>query len=374
MPKRGVIREHALRGLGCLASIAIAGVAIAGCSGNAGVPRYRTTTPAALPIAGAPRPPDAVRTDFKPLTWTTLAGGDQHFVLGFDESPLSPAAGKALGPVRSRDVVLAEHAFVALRCAWKIVPMGDPRPCFQMNRKEAMEQSEAPIEDALANLRIQAGDAGAGAVRDIRCFAAQSRRPEGRLWCEGTAIVLANNAPAGSPPGLAPVGSAYRSADPSPGAAIDHAPRTPGSRLVLHADGSVGLLGRLPMVASTIGLRYRPYEVGFYIVDLTRDDRNRGLVGIGLSALGRLPLGGSRFDGIAGLSATAVAANGATNPDFDGLYQAFAGIAYQTNWRIAGSAQPFVQLRAGIARGTDLAPKAVPMLELHFGLSTPESR
>ena len=59
--------------------------------------------------------------------------------------------------------------------------------------------------------------------------------------------------------------------------------------------------------------------------------------------------------------------------DFPAGY-GFAGIAYQSSWRIGGYAQPFVQLRAGAARTTGMDAKTLPMLELHLGLTTPERR
>jgi hypothetical protein len=99
-----------------------------------------------------------------------------------------------------------------------------------------------------------------------------------------------------------------------------------------------------------------------------------GLVGIGFTALARVAIKDSRADMLVGASALAAAQNGATNPDFDGLYHGFVGLAYQTDWRIQGVAQPFVQLRAGVAHGTAIASQTLPMIELHLGLSTPEKR
>jgi hypothetical protein len=149
------------------------------------------------------------------------------------------------------------------------------------------------------------------------------------------------------------------------------------TRLVFYADGSAGVLGTKAVVASTLGIRYRPFEVGFCILDLQRESvapQDRGLVGLGITGLVRLALGDSRADAIAGVSAVAAFRNGATNPDFDGLYHGFVGLAYQSPWRIAGTAQPYAQLRAGAAYGTAVAATLVPMVELHLGLSTPERR
>ena len=96
--------------------------------------------------------------------------------------------------------------------------------------------------------------------------------------------------------------------NPDPGTPIEHEPRTPATRLVLHTDGSVGMLGGVPIVGATLGLRYRPFEVGLYILDLQRESitpMDGGLVGFGATALGRLALKRSRADVIAGLSASA---------------------------------------------------------------------
>lgn len=343
-------------------------LALAGCAGNAGLPRFRTARPAPLPRVGALPADHRVRVELEALPWWTIAGTDRAFVLGFDEPAGPPTAGRRVGPVRSRDVMLAEHELDLIRCAWKIVPMGDPRPCPEMRRVDAMVAARPFIDRARADLRAQSRRAGAGVVAGVRCFAEHSRRfTGGHLWCEGVAVVPSGDEPA---PPVAVI-------EPDPAAPIDREPRLTGTRLVLHADGSAGMLGGKPIVGSTLGLRYRPFEIGFYILDLQRESvapMDGGLVGLGVTGLGRFALGHTRADAIAGLSALAVARNGATNPDFDGLYQGFVGLAYQTPWRIAGVAQPFVQLRAGVAHGATVSGMAAPMVELHLGLSSPERR
>ena len=169
------------------------------------------------------------------------------------------------------------------------------------------------------------------------------------MWCEGTAIAVTGVS----------------------------APKEPGTRFLVVADASVGALGDQPVVGTTLGVRYRPLEFGFYIADLSRESfapQDNGLVGLGGTLLGRIALGRSRADAIAGATAAVVLQNGATNPAVDPLYYGFAGIAYQSPWRIGGYAQPFVQLRAGAARTTGMDAKTLPMLELHLGLTTPERR
>jgi hypothetical protein len=144
------------------------------------------------------------------------------------------------------------------------------------------------------------------------------------------------------------------------------------TRLLLHADASGGILGRVRYLGSTFGLRYRPLELGLSVLDLSRDGTSRRRIALGATLLGRRAIARSRSDAIAGVTAMAVAGNGETNPDFDGLYHGFVGIAYQTPWRLSGVAQPFAQLRVGAARGTGVT--TTPMLELHLGLSSPERR
>ncbi len=341
---------------------------LSACAGNAGLPRYRTARPAPLPQIGTLPTTQKVHLRVRPLPWWTVAGTNEAFVLGFDAPPGPSPAGRRVGLVRSYDIALSEPLLIEIRCAWKIVPMGDPRPCPDMRRVDAMAVAAPAIHRAQTDLRAQARAAGVGAVGDVRCFAEAARRGAGgHLWCEGAAIVPSADAP--EPP--VPL------VEPDPAAPIDRDPRTVGTRLVLHVNGSVGMLGRKPIVGTSLGLRYRPFEVGFYMLDLQRESlapMDGGLVGLGVTGLARFGLGHSRADAIAGLSALAVARNGATNPDFDGLYQAFAGIAYQSPWRIEGVAQPFVQLRAGVAHGATLAGPAAPMIELHLGLSSPERR
>lgn len=345
----------------------LAVLACGACASNPGVPAFRTAPPAPVTQVGAPRPAEAVWAEMRPLPWWTVAGTEERFILAFDETAPPARAGRRLGPVRSRDVVLDADQFEAVRCAWMIVPMGEPRPCASTTRAAAMVQAHDPVTAARTDLRAAAGAVGADGVTDIRCFAearqvmasGRERRPS-RLWCEGRAVV-----------------GAAAPASEDPAAPVAHAPRTPPSRFVLAADGSVGALGRAPVVASTLSLRFSPIEVGLVVADLQRETlapQPGGLVGLGVTALGRHAIAGSRVDALVGVSAMAVAINGSTNPDFDGHYQGFVGLAYQSTWRLGGVAQPFVQLRAGVARGAKVAPALQPLLELHLGLSTPERR
>jgi hypothetical protein len=419
------------------AAVALAGP---GC-GNPGLPAYDTSRPKPLQRVGPPRDATTVRIAMKPLPWWTVAGGRDAFVLGFDASSSRPAPpGARIGGVRSRDIELADHVFEAVRCAWLTVPMGESRPCPRTSRTEAMAIARDAITEARAELRAHVADAGADAVADVRCFAERDA-DRARVWCEGTAIasalgqriareepslptnaraeprprVVTNEPDPTAPFGHEPAPSAPHAApidrtpapsephaapsdrepapsepdpaapidhepapsEPDPAAPIDHEPQLTETRFVLFADASVGMLGKRPIVGSTLGLRYRPLEFGFYILDLQRESlapRDDGVVGIGVTTLYRIALGDSRADALIGGSALIAAVNNTTNPQFDRLYHGFGGIAYQTPWRIAGAAQPFVQLRAGAAYGGVIASRVLPMLELHVGLTSPERR
>lgn len=347
------------------------------CRGNPGIPRYAESAPPPLPHVAHPRPAESVPVAMKALPWWTLSGtgthGDFLLQLGSDKKPVPK--GRRIGPVRTRDVEVSRRVVEAARCAWAMVSFGEPRGCGDLERGEAIALARPAVAEARAELRAQAADAGGGAVVDVRCFARPAYwRPRARfpepavLWCEG--IALAD--PADGPPGAPDVVPGYE-----PGAALEHDPQIADTRLVLAGDGSVGMLGTKAVVASTLSIRYRPLELGFTVVDLDRTSlapRNDGLVGIGATVLGRFRLGRSRADALVGVTALAAAPNGSVNPDFDGLYQGFLGIAYQTPWKLAGAAQPFVQLRVGGAYGTVIANKGLPLLELHLGLSSPERR
>lgn len=354
----------------CVALVAVIGAAC----GNPGLPAYDTSLPPPLKPIGPPRDATTVRIAMKPLPWWTVAGGHDAFILGFDDQASTPVpSGERIGAVRSRDVELVDHVFEAVRCAWLTVPMGESRPCTQTTRSEAMAIARDAITEARAELRAHAADAGAGAVVNVRCFAERDAA-RSRLWCEGVALAvpsserIARARPDAPPPEVV---------EPDPAAPIDREPALTETRFVLVADASVGMLGKRPIVGSTLGLRYRPLELGFYILDLQRESlapRDDGVVGIGVTALGRIALGDTRADAIIGGSAVIAATNNTTNPHFDRLYHGFGGLAYQTPWRIGGVAQPFVQLRAGAAYGSVTASRVLPMLELHVGLTSPERR
>lgn len=334
-------------------------VVLAACAHNPGVPRFDTERVSALAVAGRPLPSEGVRLEMRALPWWTVAGTSDRFVLAFDDPGRSPTPGRKVGEVRSRDVSLSPEVFAAARCAWQIVPMGDPRPCPTLTREEARELSRPAIEEARAELRAKAGDVGASVVGDVRCFA--DGRMSARLWCEGVAIDAVIDGRPRDPDVLA----------------MDREPRVPPSRFAVLADGSVGMLRDTAVVGTTLGIRYAPFELGLYILDLQRETvapMDRGRIGIGMTALGRVAIAHSRFDALVGLSALGVTQNGATNPSFDGLYHGFLGVAYQTPWRLGGMAQPFVQLRLGAAAGSAIEQRAVPMIELHLGLSSPERR
>jgi hypothetical protein len=323
--------------------------ALTACAHDPGVARYYERKPPALTPVAPPVARDEVRIAVKELPWWTTVENGREYILELGD-PDTALLGTAIGPVRSSDVLLARDAHQAVRCAFQLVAMGDPRPC-PGDRDAATEIAQPFLDRALADMRGKAGDAGADGVRDVRCYT--SANPKDRasdfLWCEGTAIAIV---------------------------AVT-TPEPPGTRLLVVADASVGALGDQPVVGTTVGLRYRPLEFGFYIADLSRytlAPTENGIIGLGGTLLGRFAIGRSRADVIAGATAAVLARNNSMNPDVDARYYGFAGIAYQTSWRLGNYAQPFVQLRAGAARSTAMDSKLRPMLELHFGLTTPERR
>ncbi len=328
-------------------------VAVGACAGNAGRPHYRNSAPPAIAKAASPRASDSVRVVMKVLPWWALIG-DELFVLRFDV-PAESIAGETIGPVRSPDVAITDEVLEAARCAWN-----DDERCSGLTIERAGATAKPWLDHARDGLRAEAAATGAGVVVDTRCFA--DRMPAPRFWCEGRAIA------AEAPP---------ESRDPTEPS--EHAPFLPEQRFLLIADGSIGILNGQPIAGSTVGFRYHPFEVGFLMLDLSRTTltpRDDGRFGLGLTALTRFRLGRSRADAILGAGALATAQNGATNPDIDGMYQAFVGIAYQTRWRmVSGTAQPWAQLRVGGAYTPAAADRPLsPLLELHIGFSTPERR
>jgi hypothetical protein len=326
---------------------ALFAVTLVGCGG---APHYGHSVPAAL--SPAPAPVKDVRLEVSPLPWWTNAGSPERFILGFP-APDATTSARDLGAIRSTDVELDLEMYEALQCAWMIVPMGDPRPCAAGSREEAMGHVHQTIHRAFDDLRTRTGVAGANLAAEVRCYA--TKQPL-RLWCEGRARVASEQPRMAGP-------------EPDPVEPRSGNPPLATTRFALTADASVAVQGNFPVVGSSIGFRYRPIETTFDILDLTRDGTDRGLVGVGLTALGRYPLGRTGGDVIVGASAAGVAPNGATNPQFSGRFAAFTGVAYQTSWRWMGAAQPWVQLRVGAARydGT-----ITPVVGLHLGLSTPD--
>jgi hypothetical protein len=302
----------------------------------------------------------------KVLPWWTVFD-NEHFVLRFDVPDDAPIRGRRVGPIRSRDIDLENSVFESIRCAWS----GDTNLCgaFQSVRS-AGEQAHDAIAEARAELRARTADAGADIVGDVRCFAERVKYADpaehgpAKMWCEGVAYSATPDA----------VGVF---ADVDPAVPRDDEVPMPQARFTLVADAGVGIQGGKPIVSSTLGIRYRPFELGFYILDLQRESvtpQDDGLVGLGLTVLGRKQLRRhSGGDAIVGGSAITAFQNGATNPDFDGMYQLFAGLAYQSRWNIFHG-QPWVQVRAGAASGTALKNKIAPLFELHLGLATPERR
>ncbi|MBP6631402.1 MAG: hypothetical protein KA297_18335 [Kofleriaceae bacterium] len=342
----------------------VLGLGLTACRSNPGAPRYPTARPPALAANGPARAPAEVAIGVLALPWWTLAGSRDSFIL---ERPASEVhAGARLGPIRTADHLVDGAEVDDLRCAWMIVPMGDPRPCLGRTRADARAHTTGVLAALDEALRGEAGAIGAAAVADVRCFV-HAGSALARAWCEGVALApLAAGAPA------APGSAAIRTTAVPVTSLGDGEVSNPPSRLVVLADTSVGAHGRRLTSGFSFGLRYRPVEATIGLV-LFDDDAGQQ-AGMGGGLLGRYPLGASRADVVVGVSAHAVATNGATNPDFASLYQGFIGLAYQSPWRWGGRAQPWAQLRLGAATGGAIDDPFVPAIDLHLGLSSPERR
>lgn len=332
------------------------------------MPRFDLAGPPPLLSVAPTISADAVRIELNRNPWWTSAGTETDFILGLPAPDTDATRGRVLGDLRSHNIGLSVEDLADLRCAWQIVPVGQSRPC-QGPRDAAITAVTPLVDRALGQLRDQAGRAGVPVVRDVRCFAKRDPRclPTGsgqdcdwadaRMWCEGHA--------------LAPASSAVPFGDERP-AALDE---VPSSRLALVAAASAGGSGPAWFSGADLGLRFRPLELDFHVLDF-HHTMHANRVGFGGDLIGRLRLGGSSADVLAGMSATAAAQNGATNPKFDGLFGAFAGVGYQTRTKwFFDVAQPYISLRGGVVRGDvdgDGAIRWSPMIELHVGLSTPE--
>ena len=322
--------------------------------------------PAPLVPVAAAIPADQVRVEMTRNPWWTVYGTDDDFmlILPAPDAPATP--GRSVGDARSADVALDRDQFAALRCAWKGVTMGDSRPC-DGSRDDAKAAIADPLARAIDELRAHAGAAGVGLVGDVRCFGVETPRrnhqpvddwkPNARMWCEGTARVA--SAPAG--PGDAA------------GEALDHPVETESTRFALIADASAGALGGdNPYLGTDVGLRYRPFELTFRVIDLVRD---RGRVGLGGTLAVRRRFAGSTTDLFASVSETAMGQNMAVNPSFDGIASAMLGIGYQARTKWLGVAQPYISFGAGAIRGDvagDGTVRVSPAIELRVGMSTPE--
>jgi hypothetical protein len=318
--------------------------------GCGGAPRHDRSLPTALPPA--PTPVTDVRLEVSPLPWWTLAGAPDQFILGLP-SPTATLSARDLGAIRSTDVELDDEMYEAMRCAWMIVPMGEGRPCGEKSREDAMAEVHRTIHRAFEDLRTRAGVAGANLAADVRCYVTSNPM---RLWCEGRARVARADT----------LQTAFL---PDPVEPRSSHPPFARTRLVVTADTSFEMQGKVPIGGSSFGFRYRPVEATFDVLDLSRDGTERGLVGLGATVLARHYLGRTGGNMIAGGSAAAITPNNATNAQFSGRFAAFAGLGYQSAWRWMGAAQPWIQLRAGATR---YEGATTPVVGLHVGLSTPD--
>jgi hypothetical protein len=325
-----------------LAILALAG--FAGCAGN---PAYEHDRPAALAPVAAPAPSVGVKLEMQPLTVWTWIGEDERFLLWFVASPhVTP--GRDLGAIRSADVTLDDKQLAAVACAWRMVTMGDERPCDEP-RIDAMADAHDSITRAFDDLRAATAAAGGNVAGDVRCYAAQH---PAHLWCEGVARVASQD------PGP----------DFDPAAPTNRTPQLARTRFAITADASGTMFGSKLGVGTSIGFRLRPLEITGDVLDFSHDGTGRNLVGLGGTALVRVAMSGA-IDAVVGGSADSVFENHSTNGVFEGWYSGFVGLAVQPSWRWYGVAQPWVQLRVGAVRAEQTTSV---MVALHIGLTSPD--
>jgi hypothetical protein len=327
---------------------AVLAIGLAGCATS---PQFEGTTAPKLVDSPAPRAASEVRIEVRSTEWYDTDRSGDAFMLAFPASSDPATIGRSLGGVRSDDLPLDSSD--PMRCAWQVVPMGDPRPC-NVPRAQAMAEVQPVIHRAFDELRERAGRAGATVVANVACF---TTFDPAHVWCEGTALV-----PDPTRPDRVEV-------DPSTPTAADLP--IAKSPLVLTADADAMLFGKTFSQVAAIGLRYRPVELAFDVGQLHNDLPNQ-TVYFGLTAQLHIPLR-SGFDLIAGGAANVVVPNNnSVNPIFRGLFEAFTGVAYQAETRIAGKAQPYIQLRAGVAHSHDreISSPTEPLVGLVVGLSS----
>lgn len=304
---------------------------VVGCVACTAAPRFARVEPA--PLAASPAPRVRIEPAAQPW-WIVQTGGAFWLAL---PAAASRAKGTLLRPIRTTTVELDDDAYAAVVCAWQI-----GSDCASVANARAA--AHLPLEHAFDDLRARVAATGGSVAAQTRCFAERDR-----LWCEANAVradgVVAESDPEG-PPSVAPT-------------------FTP-TRFALSADASIAMVGRVPAPGTTVALWYRPIEVGFQVIDLSRDGTDRQLVGVGATVLARFGVQ-PQLDLLAGGSTTAVAPNGATNPQFAALYEGFIGASYRSRWQWH-LGNGFVQLQIGGARDQGTFK---PVFGLHVGLVTP---
>jgi hypothetical protein len=218
---------------------------------------------------------------------------------------------------------------------------------------------------AIGELRQHAAAAGAGAVREIRCFARRARPTEdARIWCEGEAVALAGDGPPRAP------------AAPELEPQIEAGAEPASSIWSLGASATAGVYGSSFVVGTTLHLRRGPVELAFHMV--SPPDQSAAVLGFEL--LGRTPIGAGAnlVFGAAGLLVPPLGAGGAAdNAGTEAAVMPVLGVGKLFDITFFGGyAKPFVDLRAGwllsggdgVANGHELDG---PSLELVLGLTTP---
>jgi hypothetical protein len=327
-------------------------VVMAACAAPA--PRWPGAGPPALPSAGPRVAPEAVRLSFARFPWHHTAGSPFAFPVYVSAPGGNPVLGAAevVGPVRSPDQRVDAAMMSGLYCGWG--PGRDDCASTALVRR-----GRPVVVAALGGLRDDAAAAGAGAVREVRCFARRDGAGDGgRVWCEGEAVALAADAPP---------------AAPSPEPAIEAWPEPAPSRWSLGASATGGVFGGTLVLGTTLHMRYRAGELAFHMVS----PMDQSAAALGFELLGRrrdIGFGADLVFGVTGLAITPLGAGGeADEAATEWGLMPVLGVGWRPDLTFFGGyGQPFIDLRGGwlFATGDDHFPTG-PTLELVVGLTTP---
>jgi hypothetical protein len=325
-------------------------LATASCGGAR--PMWPGDMPGVLPIAGPPRASNEIWLSFARYAWHATGGGDTSFPVFVSAPGGNPPLGRParVGFVRSTDQTVDNLR--TLYCDW-----GPGRE----DCDSGTERGLPLVTAALDELRTRAAAAGAGAVREVRCFARGEPMGEGRLWCEGEAVVLTARPMAGPP------------ADEI---VVDSAPEPAPSRWSLGASATGGVYGSTFVVGTTLHMRYRMAELAFHMV--SPPDQKAAALGFELLGRHHLGRGTDLIYGATGLLLTPLGRGGdADETRLELGVMPVLGVGWRPDLVFFGGyGQLFVDARGGVLRSTGTAILNGHDLdgvtaELVIGLTTP---